>query len=206
MNAMVQEPASSASASTAPAAWPLPARALTPAPGERRIHFEPMSEADLDAVRAVEVTAYAHPWSRKHFQDSLQAGYPAVLLLGEVLPGEQAQAVMARGRVLLGYLVAMPGVDEVHLLNITVAPAHQRQGWARFMLDALVLWSRGQRAQWLWLEVRESNEPARRLYRGYGFSQVGVRKGYYPAGHLHREDAVVMSLNLVATAAARDAR
>ena len=203
MNTMVQEPTASASASPAPAAWPLPARA--PATGERRIHFEPMSEAALDAVRAVEVAAYAHPWSRKHFQDSLQAGYPAVLLLGEALPGEQKKTVMAGDRVLLGYLVAMPGVDEVHLLNITVAPAHQRQGWARFMLDALVLWSRGQRAQWLWLEVRESNEPARHLYRSYGFSQVGVRKGYYPAGHLRREDAVVMSLNLVATAA-RDAR
>lgn len=197
MNTVVHEPASS-SAPAAQGAWPVPERTPTPAAGERRIQFEPMTEADLDAVRAVEVTAYAHPWSHKHFQDSLQAGYPAVLLLGEAQPGEQEHAVMARGRVLLGYLVAMPGVDEVHLLNITVAPAHQRQGWARFMLDALVLWSRGQRAQWLWLEVRESNDPARRLYRGYGFSQVGVRKGYYPAGHLRREDAVVMSLSLAA--------
>ena len=147
----------------------------------------------------LEVAAYAHPWSRKHFHDSLQAGYPAVLLLGEALPGEPAQTARADGRVLLGYLVAMPGVDEVHLLNITVAPAHQRQGWARFMLDALVLWSRGQQAQWLWLEVRQSNEAARRLYERYGFSQVGLRKGYYPDGHLRREDAMVMSLNLMAT-------
>lgn len=201
---VVSEGSPSPAASTAQAVWHLPGRATTPASGERRIHFEPMTEADLDAVRAVEVTAYAHPWSRKHFQDSLQAGYPAVLLLGEARPGEEDRAVMARGCVLLGYLVAMPGVDEVHLLNITVAPAHQRQGWARFMLDALVLWSRGRQAQWLWLEVRESNEPARRLYRGYGFSQVGLRKGYYPAGHLQREDAVFMSLNLV-VAAGREA-
>ncbi len=185
------------------AAWPLPGTVRPPAIRERRIAFEPMTEADLDAVRAVEVTAYAHPWSRKHFHDSLQAGYPAVLLLGEALPGEQAQAVRADGRVLLGYLVAMPGVDEVHLLNITVAPAHQRQGWARFMLDALVLWSRGQQAQWLWLEVRQSNQAARRLYERYGFSQVGLRKGYYPDGHLRREDAIVMSLNLMAARGTR---
>lgn len=179
-------------------AWPLPDTERAPATRERRIAFAPMTEADLDAVRAVEVTAYAHPWSRKHFHDSLQAGYPAVLLLGETLPNEKAPAAQIDGRVLLGYLVAMPGVDEVHLLNITVAPAHQRRGWARFMLDALVLWSRGQRAQWLWLEVRQSNETARRLYERYGFSQVGLRKGYYPDGHLRREDAVVMSLNLTA--------
>jgi ribosomal-protein-alanine N-acetyltransferase len=161
-----------------------------------------MAEADLDAVQTVEASAYAHPWSRKHFHDSLQAGYPAVLLLGETLPGEKPHSTRADGRLLMGYLVAMPGVDEVHLLNITVAPAHQRQGWARFMLDALVLWSRGQRAQWLWLEVRQSNAAARRLYERYGFAQVGLRKAYYPAGHQQREDAVVMSLNLVAANAA----
>lgn len=172
----------------------------------RRIAFVPMTEADLDTVVEVEKTAYTHPWSRKHFSDSLQSGYPAVLLLGEALPGEVAHPTRADGRVLLGYLVAMPGVDEVHLLNITVAPAQQRQGWARFMLDALVLWSRGQRAQWLWLEVRHSNAPARALYTRYGFAQVGLRRGYYPAGKSEREDAVVMSLNLVVQAHAAAVR
>jgi len=185
--------------------WPGPSTP-TNGPGaeaqaQRRVAFEPMTIADLDAVHALEISAYAHPWSRKHFRDSLQAGYPAVMLLGESLPGDRATSERADGRVLLGYLVAMSGVDEVHLLNITVAPAHQRQGWARFMLDALALWSRGQQAHWLWLEVRESNAPARRLYESHGFTQVGVRKGYYPTGHIQREDAVVMSLQLVAPAA-----
>ena len=169
-----------------------------PAAVARRIAFEPMTEADLDTVQAVESSAYAHPWSRKHFHDSLQSGHPAMLLLGEALPGDAPHPERPDGRVLLGYLVAMPGVDEVHLLNITVAPAHQRQGWARFMLDALALWSRGQGAQWLWLEVRQSNRPARHLYESHGFVQVGLRKGYYPNGSFQREDAVVMSLNLMA--------
>ena len=164
--------------------------------GGRQVAFEPMSEAELDAVQEVEKTAYAHPWSRRHFADSLASGYPAVLLLAETLPGEVVWPRRSDGRALLGYLVAMPGVDEVHLLNITVAPAHQRQGWARFMLDALVLWSRGQGAQWLWLEVRAGNAPARSLYTRYGFQQVGLRRAYYPAGGQQREDAVVMSLNL----------
>ena len=180
--------------------WP-PTAAQPTRAAERRIHFVPMAEADLDAVCEVEKSAYTHPWSRKHFADSLTAGYPAVMLLGEALPGEVPRPQRPDGRVLLGYLVAMPGVDEVHLLNITVAPVHQRQGWARFLLDALCLWSRGQRAQWLWLEVRASNAPARALYESYGFQQVGIRKGYYPAGHFQREDAVVMSLSLVADAA-----
>jgi len=181
--------------------WPRADASARPAPAvERRIVFEPVTDADLDAVCEVEKSAYTHPWTRKHFADSLASGYPAVMLLGEALPGEAVHPRRPDGRVLLGYLVAMPGVDEVHLLNITVAPAHQRQGWARFMLDALMLWSRGQRAQWLWLEVRASNTPARALYERYGFQQVGVRRGYYPASHFQREDAVVMSLNLVALA------
>jgi ribosomal-protein-alanine N-acetyltransferase len=181
--------------------WPQADASARPAPAaERRIAFEPVTAADLDAVCEVEKSAYTHPWTHKHFADSLASGYPAVMLLGEALPGEGVHPRRADGRVLLGYLVAMPGVDEVHLLNITVAPVHQRQGWARFMLDALALWSRSQGAQWLWLEVRASNAPARALYEGYGFQQVGMRRGYYPASHFQREDAVVMSLNLVALA------
>jgi len=97
---------------------------------------------------------------------------------------------------LLGYFVAMKGVDEVHLLNITVAPEFQRQGWARVLLDALAIWSRGQGAQWLWLEVRVSNQRALQIYESHGYRRVGQRKGYYPAHNGQREDAVVMSLAL----------
>ena len=72
-------------------------------------HFEPMTEARLDEVMAIEQSAYAHPWSRGNFTDSIRSGYQAQVLVGD----DQ----------LIGYFVAMKGVDEVHLLNITVAPA-----------------------------------------------------------------------------------
>ena len=151
--------------------------------------FEPMTPASLGAVAKVEVSAYAHPWTQGNFSDSLNSGYQAQLLTA----GSGADTH------LLGYFVAMKGVDETHLLNITVAPAHQRRGWARVMLDALVIWSRGQGAQWLWLEVRASNAHAKAVYLHYGFREVGLRKGYYPAGGSlvsPREDAIVMSLKL----------
>ena len=144
--------------------------------------FEPLSEARLDAVLAIEQTAYAQPWSRGNFADSLRAGYQAQLLLAD--------------DAILGYFIAMKGVDEVHLLNITVAPDHQGQGWGRVMLDALAIWSRGQGAQWLWLEVRVSNQRALQIYERHGYRRVGERKGYYPAGQGRREYAVVMSLRL----------
>ena len=64
------------------------------------------------------------------------------------------------------------------------------------MLDALATWSRGQGAQWLWLEVRASNVRAQQIYESHGYRRVGQRKGYYPASNGLREDAVVMSLRL----------
>jgi [ribosomal protein S18]-alanine N-acetyltransferase len=177
--------------------WPAAPDVTRAASGaQRRVAFAPMQEGDLDSVCEVEKAAYTHPWSRKHFADSLVAGYPAILLLGEAGETETAWPKRPDGRVLLGYIVAMRGVDEVHLLNVTVSPAQQRQGWARCLLEALVFWSRGQRAAWLWLEVRASNARARHVYEAYGFREVGLRKGYYPAGQFKREDAVVMSLDL----------
>lgn len=142
-------------------------------------HFETLSLARLDDVLAVEQQAYSHPWTRGNFTDAMASGYQIQLLMGD----EQ----------ILGYFVAMLGVDEAHLLNLTVAPAFQRQGWAHVLLDALALWARGQGAQWLWLEVRASNLRARQIYEANGFRRVGERKRYYPAIGTEREDAVVMS-------------
>lgn len=146
------------------------------------VRFEAMAPETLDGVLAVEKQAYAHPWVLANFTDALASGYQAQLLLA--------------GDTLLGYFVAMKGVDEVHLLNITVAPDYQRQGWAHVMLDALALWARGQGAEWLWLEVRFGNLRALHVYERQGFQRVGQRKNYYPNGQGQREHALVMSLRL----------
>lgn len=146
------------------------------------VRFEPMLADGLDAVLEVEQLAYAHPWLRLNFLDALRSGYQAQLLLAQ--------------DCLLGYFVAMKGVDEVHLLNITVAPPYQRQGWARVMLDALAIWARGQGADWLWLEVRAGHQRALEVYQAQGFARVGLRKAYYPAADGAREDALVMSRRL----------
>jgi ribosomal-protein-alanine N-acetyltransferase len=146
------------------------------------VRFEPLLAHRLDDVVRVEQRAYAHPWNRANFLDALHSGYQAEILMAD--------------DTILGYFVAMKGVDEVHLLNITVAPEYQGQGWARVMLDALALWSRGQSAKWLWLEVRVGNARAMQVYESHGYRRVGQRKDYYPAGQGQREDAVVMGLQL----------
>ncbi len=145
--------------------------------------LHPMTLADLDGVLDLEVRAYAHPWSRGNFIDSLAAGYTARV------------ARDADDGRLLGYFVAQPGVDELHLLNLTVSPEHQGRGLGRALLEAVVGLTRAQPAARLLLEVREGNLRARRLYAGRGFVEVGRRRGYYPARG-GREDAVVMSLTL----------
>ena len=144
--------------------------------------FEPLLADRLVEVLRVEQRAYAHPWTHANFIDALHSGYQAQMLMADEL--------------VLGYFVAMKGVDEVHLLNITVAPEFQRQGWSRVMLDALGIWARGQGAEWLWLEARVNNTRAIQVYEAHGFRRVGMRKGYYPAGQGQREDAIVMSLCL----------
>ena len=163
--------------------------------------FEPLTALWLDEVMQIEQQAYAHPWSRANFADSIQTGYQMqVLTLSTVSTASGASA--DDKQPILGYFVAMKGFEEVHLLNITVAPEHQGRGWARAMLEALAVWSRGQAAEWLWLEVRASNTRALKVYKDHGFNLVSVRRDYYPArpkldGFANgREDAIVMSLKL----------
>jgi [ribosomal protein S18]-alanine N-acetyltransferase len=145
----------------------------------------PMTTESLAAVVEIEQRAYAFPWTRGNFIDSLAAGYAAQLLFSA-----QQQ--------LLGYFVAMQGVQEMHLLNITVDPSFQGLGHATTLYHALRAHSLDLGAQKLWLEVRQSNSHAEQIYRHFGFESVGVRKGYYPAPMGQREDALVMRLLLAA--------
>jgi ribosomal-protein-alanine N-acetyltransferase len=158
--------------------------------------MRPLYVADLDAVLRIEAQAYEFPWTRGNFIDSLAAGYWAHALYG-VGDGDRGSAPE-----LLAYAWALPGVEELHLLNLTVAPGARGRGHARCLLDHLVAWGRTQRATQLWLEVRPSNLRAIALYERYGFRSVGRRPGYYPAAQGQREDATVMGLALAEPAPA----
>jgi ribosomal-protein-alanine N-acetyltransferase len=148
-----------------------------------RFSMRPITPRDLDAVLRIEVGAYSFPWNRGNFIDSLASGYLAELML-------------APDGAPIGYFVALPGVDELHLLNITVAPAMQGRGHGQKLLDVVEARCREQAALCLWLEVRASNMRARALYARRGFAEVGLRRGYYPAPMARREDAIVMRLEV----------
>ena len=155
---------------------------------ELEVNFQALTADWLDRVLQIENAVYPHPWSRANFEDSIQTGYQMQVLTSDSTPDAD----------ILGYFIAMKGFEEVHLLNITVAEPFQRQGWAKLMLDALAVWSRGQGAAWLWLEVRANNERALDVYKAQGFKLISVRQDYYPKGPKAngREDAIVMSLKL----------
>ncbi|HEU4458740.1 MAG TPA: ribosomal protein S18-alanine N-acetyltransferase [Methylibium sp.] len=158
-------------------AQPQAPAATAPAP-----QLAPMSAADLDAVVAIEQALYDFPWTRGNFVDSLHAGHLA--------------CVLRETAGLAGYFIAMSGLEEMHLLNLSVAADRQGRGHARAMLDALVHEARRRAAKELWLEVRPSNLRALALYQRYGFVRTGLRRAYYPNHGRRREDAVVMSLDL----------
>ena len=145
--------------------------------------LRPLTVATLDGVMALEESVYPFPWTRGNFLDSLASGYTAWTL--NRIEGD-----------LVGYCVAMFGADEMHLLNITVAPSWRRLGHARRLFDELVAVCRQRPADRLWLEVRESNRTAQEVYRRLGFVAAGMRRGYYPAPAGTREDAIVMTLDL----------
>ncbi len=147
--------------------------------------LRPMTLVHLEEVLRVEERSYAFPWSRGNFIDSLAAGYWM-----QVVKAAQHGDIVA-------YIVAMPGVDEMHLLNITVAPDHRRRGLASMLLGALKAECARRGAWTVWLEVRPGNADALALYAARGFEEKGRRMGYYPAARGTREDAVVMALNLV---------
>ena len=142
-----------------------------------RLDWQPMQLDDLDAVLAVENVIYPFPWTAGNFRDSLASGYYCWI-------------VAERG-VMVGYAVVMTIVDEVHLLNLSVAAERQRQGIGGEMLESLCAMAAQRGLMRMLLEVRPSNTSALALYVGHGFTEIGRRRAYYPAAD-GREDAIVM--------------
>ena len=143
--------------------------------------LRPMMQADLDVVMAIEERAYPFPWTRKHFLDCLKHGYFCW--------------IYEQDGVMLGYAAVMLVLDEMHLLNICIEPQQQGNGLGSRLLATVERIAHTQGAQTGFLEVRQSNFSAIRLYLNAGFNEIGVRKGYYPA-KLGREDAIVMAKTL----------
>jgi [ribosomal protein S18]-alanine N-acetyltransferase len=148
-----------------------------------------MEKADVNEICSIENTIYDFPWTSGNFLDSLNAGY-----CGYVVRAKRNFDSNQLALGIVGYSMTMKLPDEVHLLNISVAKPFQGRGIGRAYLKALVNDARQQNAEGILLEVRPSNSAAIKLYRSEGFSQIGLRKGYYPNLQNQREDALVFLL------------
>ncbi|WP_163832423.1 ribosomal protein S18-alanine N-acetyltransferase [Spartinivicinus ruber] len=135
----------------------------------------------LDEVVKVECKSYSHPWSKGIFKDCLKSEYECW--------------VMEKADKLIGHGVFSVAVGEAHLLNITVAPEYQGNGYGQYLLNYFLSRARDLSAEVMFLEVRSSNLSAIKLYKRIGFDEIGLRKNYYPAVD-GREDALVMSYSL----------
>lgn len=157
-----------------------------PAADWQSVQIRAMQAADVVAVAALEAELQRAPWSKQQFQGSLAAGHWAWVAEFEA--------------EIVAYAVLMPAVDEVELLVLGVAGAHQRQGIAQQLLCYAEQSARAQGVRVVHLEVRITNGAAIALYQGAGYTQVGLRKNYYPPVNspesaegvdTQREDAVL---------------
>ncbi len=139
--------------------------------------LRPMRPEDLDAVARIEQRIHAYPWTPGNFADALSSGY--LCRIAEL------------GGELVGYAVLMQAVDEAQLLDIGIAAEYQGRGLGAELLERMTELARTLKMARMLLEVRPSNTRALALYRGHGFRQIGLRRGYYSA-RTGREDAIVM--------------
>ena len=143
-----------------------------------------MLAADIPEVARIEERQHPMPWHARSFEDALRCGWHTQVL--RAAPEGNATAT-----TVLGYFVAMTAGDDEELLTITVSPEAEGCGYGRQLLEALIESATHRGAQRLFLEVRESNARAIRLYESAGFTISGMRKNYYtmPADPVNNRSA-----------------
>ena len=137
--------------------------------------IRPAELTDIPRVHAIEQVVFADPWSTQDFRDCITSD--ALFLVAE------------RGGGIAGYVVALNAADEGDILNLAVAPPERRSGLGRDLVRYALEQLAARGVAHVYLEVRESNAPARTLYAAHGFKEVGRRREYY---RRPVEDAIVL--------------
>ncbi|WP_374693718.1 ribosomal protein S18-alanine N-acetyltransferase [Microbulbifer sp. TB1203] len=150
-------------------------------PEPRPLRFRAMRADDIAAVHTNEILAYSHPWTQDVFNDCLTNGCSCL--------------VAETDNKIVGHGIMSAPFGQARIFNLCIAPQWQGRGFGRLMVKHMLDVGRKYGAQVAFLEVRPSNITAIRLYKSIGFSEVGLRRNYYPAED-SREDAIVMVLTL----------
>jgi ribosomal-protein-alanine N-acetyltransferase len=139
-----------------------------------------MDTNDIDRIMEIEKKSFVAPWSKKMFEETIFSPISKGL-------------VIERNDLIIGYTVFYTVDVEAHIMNLAVNPAERKQGYAQLLLDHALNFFKGKDISECYLEVREHNRDAQRLYKRFGFEVIGRRKNYYPETG---EDALVMQLFL----------
>lgn len=147
-------------------------------PERTRALIRPARDSDLCSVGRIEKASFADPWGASEFRSVLQSEKTIFLV---------ALEPVSEG--VTGYVIAFTVLDESEILNIAIDPGSRGNGVGGRLLDAALseLVARGAVATFL--EVRESNSAARKLYESRGFEEISKRRAYYRSPV---EDALVL--------------
>lgn len=144
--------------------------------------IEEIQQADFERLFEIEQKAHLVPWSKGTLLNNQGEKYLNLKLVES-------------GKI-VAFAISQVVLDEATLFNIAVDPDFQHQGLGKRLLSELILQLQKRGIATLWLEVRESNQAAQKLYDSLGFNEVTVRKNYYPTPEGGKENAVVMALYL----------
>lgn len=132
-----------------------------------RAHVRAASTADLEALLTIERSAFARPWTPATFRQ-------------ELARADRSWLVVEEGDEVVGFGGVADLAGDAHVLSVAVAEGRRRRGHGAALVAALLASARERLgATRATLEVRESNTAARALYRRCGFTEAGVRPGYY---------------------------
>jgi ribosomal-protein-alanine N-acetyltransferase len=140
------------------------------------------TEADLDAVMAIERLCFPTPWVRQAFSDELARPWARLEVLRQVATG-----------LVVGFCNYWIVMDELQVMNVAVHPDERRRGHAARLVEHILSEARRNNIRVVSLEVRVSNHAAQALYRKFGFREVGTRPRYYAD---NGEDALLMDREL----------
>ena len=142
----------------------------------RKMMITNMRQEHVAQVAALEKLCFRDPWSENSVASELNN--PLSLWL-----------VALDGETVAGYVGSQTVMDESDMMNLAVHPDYRCQGIGSRLVDELIKELKKKGSQRLTLEVRVSNEPAKRLYDELGFSEIAVRKRYYSHP---KEDALIL--------------
>ena len=148
---------------------------------EQKLIIRKMQPEDVPAIAALEAACFSEPWSEQAFLDALKQ--PEALMMTAIGMGNNP----------MGYCGIYLSADEGEITNVAVYPDHRKQGIADAILTEVLSKAQKRGAQIIYLEVRESNLPAKKLYEKHGFESCGIRKNFY---RKPTEHAIVMSCDL----------